>query len=97
MTSSWGGPVSRTNGYGPFPSGRATALGFDPLRTRPVFPDRLSRSERARFGARVGAALGAHPSPEPPDDPRLERLHRIWTEARRRAFERFVATLDDAE
>jgi hypothetical protein len=47
------------------------------------------------FCAAVGAALDEVPPPSPLDDLQLQRLHRIWTTARRRAFERVVAALGD--
>jgi DNA-binding PadR family transcriptional regulator len=73
---------------------RATAIGFDPLRTRLVFVGQLPARTRARFCDAVGTALAEVPAPSPRDD-KLERLHRVWRTARRRAFEEVVATLDD--
>jgi len=69
---------------------RAAGMGFDPLRTRLVFLDRLSAPRRARFQAEVRAALERLPLPET-DDPRLEELHRRWNQARRELFEKLVA------
>jgi hypothetical protein len=74
---------------------RAAAMGFDPLRTRLVFVGQLSARARTEFCAAVGAALDEVPPPSPLDDLQLQRLHRIWTTARRRAFERVVAALGD--
>jgi DNA-binding PadR family transcriptional regulator len=72
---------------------RAAAMGFDPLRTRLVFVDRLSARARAEFCAAVGAALDEVPAPSPSDDMHFQRLHRIWSAARRRAFEKVIAGL----
>ena len=70
---------------------RAAAMGFDPLRTRLVFMDQLSASARTEFCAAVGAALDMVPAPAPRDDSHLQRLHRTWSTARRRAFEKVIA------
>ena len=72
---------------------RAAFMGFDPLRTRLVFMDQLSASARAEFCDAVGAALDEVPPPSPGDDAHLQRLHRIWSTARRRAFEKVIAGL----
>jgi DNA-binding PadR family transcriptional regulator len=76
---------------------RTAAMGFDPLRTRLVFVGQLSARVRTEFCAAVGAALGEVPAPSPTDDLHLQRLHRIWSTARRRAFEKVIAALDDGD
>lgn len=73
---------------------RAAAMGFDPLRTRLVFMDQLSARARAEFCESVGAALDEVPPPSPRDDSHLQKLHRIWSAARRRAFEKVIAGMD---
>jgi len=74
---------------------RSAAMGFDPLRTRLVFLGQLSEQAREDFCAAVRAALENVPTPAPPDDATLQTLHRIWCAARRQAFERVVAALDE--
>jgi DNA-binding PadR family transcriptional regulator len=73
---------------------RAVAMGFDPLRTRLVFIGQLSERARTEFCAEVGAALDELPAPLPADDRQLQRLHRIWSTARRRAFDEVIDGLD---
>jgi DNA-binding PadR family transcriptional regulator len=70
---------------------RAAFMGFDPLRTRLVFMDQLSERARTEFCTAVRAALDEVPAPSPRDDSHLQRLHRIWSKARRRAFEKVIA------
>jgi DNA-binding PadR family transcriptional regulator len=70
---------------------RAAAMGIDPLRTRLVFLGQLSARDRTEFCAGVEAALDELPPPAPRDDAHLQRLHRIWSAARRRAFEKAIA------
>jgi DNA-binding PadR family transcriptional regulator len=78
-------------------SERTSSMGFDPLRTRLVFAGQLSSSARAEFRAAVEAALEEVPAPSPRDDSHLQRLHRIWSAARRRAFEKVIAGLDEPQ
>jgi len=73
---------------------RAAAMGFDPLRTRLVFFDRLSARDRERFRDSFEAALEDLPPPLPGDSVSLEALHRIWNLARSRAFDQFLDELD---
>lgn len=74
---------------------RAAEMGFDPLRTRLSFVGQLSGRASEEFRAAVGAALGELPAPSPRDDEHLQMLHRVWSGARRRAFEKVVASLDE--
>jgi hypothetical protein len=74
---------------------RNAALGFDPLRTRLVFVHQLPPRARAAFRDAVDEALDRQPPRSPEDDPYLQRLHRIWTDARRQAFEATIAGIDD--
>ena len=76
---------------------RSIAMGFDPLRTRLVFVGQLSARARGQFCAEVAAALDEAPAPSPADDLHLQRLHRIWSTARRRAFEKIIAGLEDGD
>jgi DNA-binding PadR family transcriptional regulator len=73
---------------------RAAAMGFDPLRTRLVFFDRLSPRDRARFRDSFEAALELLPPPLPGTSASLESLHRIWNRARSAAFTQFLEELD---
>jgi hypothetical protein len=75
---------------------RATAIGFDPLRTRLVFLGQLPARTRAEFRRVIGDALEKVPSPAVSDG-HFERLHRIWMAARRRAFRKVLATLDESD
>lgn len=76
---------------------RAAGMGFDPLRTRMMFLDRLSPAARARFRDDVAAALERIPAPQPKTVPALRALHRDWNRARRAAFEKILARLDRGE
>lgn len=70
---------------------RATAIGFDPLRTRMVFLSALSPGALAAFRDAVDVALSEAASG--PDDPWMETLHESWNDARRRAFARVISRL----
>jgi DNA-binding PadR family transcriptional regulator len=72
---------------------RTAAMGYDPLRTRLVFVGQLSQRTRAEFRAAVAAALTRVPAPLPGDDVQLQRLHRIWSAARRQALEAVISGL----
>jgi hypothetical protein len=50
---------------------------------------------RAEFREAVAAALAEVPTPSPQDDRRLKSLHRIWMDARRKAFDATISTFDD--
>jgi DNA-binding PadR family transcriptional regulator len=76
---------------------RSAAMGFDPLRTRLVFVRQLSARARAEFCAGVRAALDEVEAPSPRDDRDLQRLHRSWSTARRRAFEKVTSGLEDGD
>jgi DNA-binding PadR family transcriptional regulator len=76
---------------------RAAAMGFDPLRTRLVFLGQIPARARDEFFDKVGAALDRVPAPSPGDDAHLQRLHRAWSTARRRAFEKVIAAMEDDE
>lgn len=76
---------------------RAAAMGFDPLRTRLVFFDRLTRREREEFRVAFEDALGSLPPPPSGSSADLESLHRIWNRARRKAFSLFLDELESHE
>ncbi len=76
---------------------RAAGMGYDPLRTRLVFFDRLSPKARARFRDAVLAAMEALPPPPSGTAPGLEALHRTWNRARHEAFREILTALDEAE
>ena len=74
---------------------RAAGMGYDPLRTRLVFFDKLSAEARARFHDEVVAAMAALPPPSG-TSAGLESLHRAWNHARRDAFRQVLDALDRA-
>jgi DNA-binding PadR family transcriptional regulator len=73
---------------------RAAAMGFDPLRTRLVFFDRLSPRDRERFRVSFEDALESLPAPNPGTSRSLETLHRIWNRARSDALARVLEDME---
>jgi len=70
-------------------AGRATDMGYDPLRTRMQFLDLLPPARRKRFLDDVDDRLMAPVMPdEAPEN--WHRLHKVWLEGRRNWLRRFL-------
>lgn len=72
----------------------ASRLGFDPLRTRLLFLELLSKADQRKALDAIRGALSTDLEPPAPATPHVLALHKAWVSARRAAFEEIAAYLD---
>lgn len=72
----------------------ASRLGFDPLRTRLLFLELLSKTDQRKALETIRDALDTAPEPPAPASPHVLALHAAWVSARRAAFEAVAAHLE---
>lgn len=71
-------------------AGRASGMGFDPLRTRLFFSELLSPAERKAFLAAALAKLEDGAPPPAVDLPHVKPLHDLWSRLRIKALKTFA-------